>query len=530
MNSQKADYLINTNSLCLNSQIQYNVHGGVGFLLRKRITPYVNKVKQISDRVVYLDIILTPIKPNKPLCHVRVVNCYSPTLPKSKAKPIIAEKFYDEIKEAIDVPARYEVFVLGDFNAKLGKRTLSDVNNGYSEHMGKYGVGRRNENGEHLLNFMISNKLFAANTSFQHPSRHITTRTGWIRDKKSKKSTPYYSQIDYILCKSRSKVLLQDSRAYAGSTLASTFYTDHKIVCARLDFNQKSRLYKSRPISDKKFDTTSLICSKEVEQNFQSSLEAKLIDIQPGSDVNTNFENLFGTLKTTAAETVGYKKTNRKRHHTSDPEVVKMANKKRNLRNQLNNNATHDRTEIRREINILTKQINRRLKDLQTEQADKLCADINSTDESRKMFESMRLLNSNKAKVSNSSISVFDSSQNLVANDKEKAKIVRKWFKEHYTADEPALDSFEGEPRPLNCPISVKEVEEAVKRLKNGKAVGPDNIPNELLKSAPDIFYRLYVDYVNDVFIRHDHVASFSEGYLTPLQKPKKPRGPLKSL
>ena len=127
-------------------------------------------------------------------------------------------------------------------------------------------------------------------------------------------------------------------------------------------------------------------------------------------------------------------------------------------------------------------------------------------------------------------ISVHNASKQLVENDREKAVIVKEWFKKHYTEDEPALQPFEGEPRPLNCPISVEEVETAAKRLKNGKAVGPDNIPNELLKNAPGIFYRLYADYVNDAFTNHNHVASFSEGYLTPLQKPDKPRGPCTSL
>jgi hypothetical protein len=158
---------------------------------------------------------------------------------------LIIEQFYDELTMSVQVPSRYEVFVAGDFNAKLGKRTLSDVENGYSENMGKYGVGRRNENGERLLNFLISNKMFAANTGFQHSSRHITTRTGTIRDPRSRNGTrQYYSQIDYVLCKSRSKVLLQDSRAYAGSSLNAAFYTDHKIVCGRLNFSQRSKLYK----------------------------------------------------------------------------------------------------------------------------------------------------------------------------------------------------------------------------------------------------------------------------------------------
>ena len=71
-------------------------------------------------------------------------------------------QFCDEL--SVKLPSRFEVFVVGDCNAKLGKRTFSDIESGYSENMGKYGVCRRNENGERLLNFLISNKMYAAIT------------------------------------------------------------------------------------------------------------------------------------------------------------------------------------------------------------------------------------------------------------------------------------------------------------------------------------------------------------------------------
>ena len=95
--------------------------------------------------------------------------------------------------------------------------------------------------------------------------------------------------------------------------------------------------------------------------------------------------------------------------------------------------------------------------------------------------------------------------------------MVQDWFNKHSSGDEPAFAPFEGEPRPLNSPITAVEVKTAAKRLKNGRAVRPDNIPKELLKHAPDEFYRQYADLVDEAFERHEHVNSFTEGYLTPL-------------
>jgi exonuclease III len=138
---------------------------------------------------------------NKPSCKMRIVNCYSPTNPKTVSNPAATDQFYCELQEAINVPARHDIWILGDFNAKLGKRSDHDFQNGLHKNIGRHGVGRRNENGERLLKFLVSNGLFAANTAFRHSSRHTTTRTGWLRDE-TKKSFPYFSQIDYVLCRS----------------------------------------------------------------------------------------------------------------------------------------------------------------------------------------------------------------------------------------------------------------------------------------------------------------------------------------
>ena len=102
---------------------------------------------------------------------------------------------------------------------------------------------------------------------------------------------------------------------------------------------------------------------------------------------------------------------------------------------------------------------------MRNEHGNKLAHQINSTDDSRKMFESMRFLNNSDKK--SDSVAVFNEQEQLVANDSDKAEIVREWFKEHYTGDEPPLKPFDGIPRPLNSPTTPEEVkaEKMVKLL-----------------------------------------------------------------
>ena len=92
------------------------------------------------------------------------------------------------------------------------------------DHLGRFGCGSRNENGKVLLGFIIKNDLFACNTGFQHPCRHRTTRVGKKPIPKSQRkklkwrgkdgTINTYVQIDFVLCRTRSKCLLEDSRAY----------------------------------------------------------------------------------------------------------------------------------------------------------------------------------------------------------------------------------------------------------------------------------------------------------------------------
>jgi len=199
------------------------------------------------------------------------------------------------------------------------------------------------------------------------------------------------------------------------------------------------------------------------------------------------------------------------------------------LLQQLNNNELRDRTLIRSKINRLSYDIKKRLKHLRSELANSIATSINDTDDARKMYEAVRQLTSNNK---SASVSVFNNCNQFVTNNVDKVNIVRDYFEKHYTApdDEPPLAPFDGNPRPLSNPISCEEVELAAKKLRNNKAVGPDGIPNEFFKFAPQAFYNHFAELINQSFERHEHVPSFTEGYLTPLQKPNKPRGPLKSL
>ena len=177
---------------------------------------WIKSYSYVSDRVAFLDLLI----PNNAggETNYRIINAYGPTQPRAADNPQLVTDFYHDLSVAYDVPARYEVWFGGDFNAKIGKLTEEELASDVSNHVGRFGVGTRNSNGESLLNYVIENNLFVCNTAFQHPSRHITTRTGWLKDYSSSNrhaKKPVYSQIDYVICRARSKRILQNARSYA---------------------------------------------------------------------------------------------------------------------------------------------------------------------------------------------------------------------------------------------------------------------------------------------------------------------------
>ena len=112
-----------------------------------------------------------------------------------------------------------------------------------------------------------------------------------------------------------------------------------------------------------------------------------------------------------------------------------------------------------------------------------------------------------------------------------KAEAIMVYFQEQFTdhADGP-LPAFEGPPRPLDVPITSEEVRVATSKLKNSKSNGPDNIPNELVKAWDPSCNIAYANIINESFVTYTHIGSIGQGILTPLQKPGKDKGPMKSL
>ena len=522
----QSEQLLQTGHKLILMQQKESTHHGLGFVIGPRLLNHVLNYGRVNDRIATMDLSL-PLR-NGRTTKCRIVNVYGPTTERAQENPSLVESLYDALSTAIKVPSRWLLYVCGDFNAKLGKLNKSDKDAGLGMCMGSYGMGKRNNNGEALASFISAHGLFATNTAFKHPVRHRTSWTGHIADPNaktdSKATIAIFNQIDFVLCKIKSKPLLRDSRTYGGADLNS----DHKPVVTRIRMENIILIHKKhhRQKGQVRYDLARLTNDPTTQAQYNESLQNQLTKIDQQKDPNKALANILKCMETSAASTVGVLKNNNNcRHHTEDPLVVELSEKQKALRLRIyQHGQSEDRNNLRTERNNILRKISKRLRELEIMRADSLAKDISSTDECRKMFRAARAL---KTGSSIPSLSVHNADGHFVATDKGKADTISEWFKKQFT--DPGgeqLDPFLGDPRPLEVPIKEEEVKRAIKTLRNGRSSGPDGISNELFKYGSNAISPVIAPIINSAFEHHHPIKALGQGTLIALPKPKKPPGP----
>ena len=98
--------------------------------------------------------------------NITVIQVYAPT---SNAEEAEVERFYEDLQELLELkPQKYVLFIIGDWNAKVGSQETPGVT-------GKIGLGVQNEAGQRLIEVCQENALVIANTLFQQHKRRFYT-------------------------------------------------------------------------------------------------------------------------------------------------------------------------------------------------------------------------------------------------------------------------------------------------------------------------------------------------------------------
>ena len=159
---------------------------------------------------------------------LHVFSCYAPTYVASREDK---DSFFDTLQQAISAVPSEECFVmLGDFNARVGSRADQDDDWWYER--GPHGHGVINEAGRELLSFLSINDATVCNTWFPKKAIHKQT---WQHPKSKQ-----WHCIDYAIMRKSHRRRCMDVTVMRGAQCN----TDHMMLKMKLQFGKKN--YKSR--------------------------------------------------------------------------------------------------------------------------------------------------------------------------------------------------------------------------------------------------------------------------------------------
>ena len=410
---------------------------GVGFLVKKSLVSTVDEFDPISDRLAVLSI-------KGKFSKIVYIQCYFPT---SSSSDDDITDMYDKLQALVDkVPKRDHLFIMGDFNAKLGK-----LHTNFPNTIGKHTLGNANDRGERLAEFCAANNLVVTNTLFKKRKLHTWTSP----DGRTK------NQIDFIITRKPSiRQSILDS-----SALNIPDISDHRLVRTkvRLSFSWPS---KEKSVFRPDFDSI----SSDVVNTFQLKLTNRFAVLGYISDPESLFENVSATISEVASETFPSK-------HTSAPRWMSNNTKsaidtKHKVRKTKGSSSIEYKVAKAESKKLVKKD---RLKLIEDE-IDKL----SNLPPHKLYYATIKKL---KAKARNISWGI-KSKDDIVLTSKE--DILERWaefYEELYSDDSisPQIDDSREDPIP---PILLSEIEHAISNLKNGKSPGLDNIYSEYIKAG----------------------------------------------
>ena len=116
---------------------------GVAIMVNKRVWNAVLGCNLKNDRIISVRF------QGKPR-NIAVIQAYGPT---SNAEETEVERFYEDLQDLLELtPKKGVLFIIGDWNAKVGSQKTSRVT-------GNFGLGMRNEAVQRLLDFCQENAL-----------------------------------------------------------------------------------------------------------------------------------------------------------------------------------------------------------------------------------------------------------------------------------------------------------------------------------------------------------------------------------
>jgi len=431
---------------------------GVAVILDHETAKRVVKVIQHSDRLIMVKVEAEPVD-------IVIIQLYMPTTDNDDDE---VEQVYEALDELIEKEKGNDyVVIMGDWNAVVGEgRDEKEV--------GSFGYGKRNDRGQMMVEFCRRRKMMITNTWFEHEKRRRYT---W---KKAGNTGRY--QLDYILVRQRYGNSVKNARSYPGADIDS----DHNLVmmtaAVRLKKNVKKRL------SRKKWQLEDIETKTAA---FQEGLREELTKRSDGqrTSVEEEWKEFRDAVKKSAKETIGYCKARKAKKPWVTEEMIRKMDERRKWKSM---NTDVGKKRYRHLNNELRRETDRAREVWWRNECDEL-EGMDQRGRHDLMYAKVKQITRTTRSGICSSVAIKDRNGEMLIEREDVKNRWKEYVGELYcSCDKPKYDELgielekDVDEDNKGPEILEEEISKAIRELKNGKAVGMDDVPAELLKILGD--------------------------------------------
>ncbi|KAK3509880.1 hypothetical protein QTP70_018499, partial [Hemibagrus guttatus] len=462
---------------------------GVGVVLKEEFVRNVLEVKRVSDRVMSLKLEFEGAMLN-------VVSGYAPQVGCELEEK---ERFWSELDEVMEsIPTGERVVIGADFNGHVG-----EGNTGDEEVMGKFGVKERNLEGQMVVDFAKRMDMGVVNTYFQKREEHrVTYKSGGRR-----------TQVDYILCRRGNLKEISDCKVVVGESVAR----QHRMVVCKMTL-MVCKTKRSKIEIEKKTKWWKLKkeeCCEEFRQKLRQALGGQVV-------LPDDWETTAEVIRETGRKVLGVSSGRRKEDKETwwwNEEVQDSIKRKRLAKKKWDMDRTE---ENRQEYKELQRRVKREVSKAKQKAYEELYTRLDTREGEKDLYRLARQRDRDGKDVQQVRV-IKDRDGRVLTSEESVQRRWKEYFEELMNEENEREKRVEG----VNSveqkvdKIRKDEVRKALKRMKSGKAVGPDDIPVEVWKCLGEAAVEFLASLFNRVLESERMPEEWRRSVLVPIFKNK---------
>ncbi|KAK3551371.1 hypothetical protein QTP70_016656, partial [Hemibagrus guttatus] len=462
---------------------------GVGVVLKEEFVRNVLEVKRVSDRVMSLKLEIEGVMLN-------VVRGYAPQVGCELEEK---ERFWSELDEVMEsIPTGERVVIGADFNGHVG-----EGNRGDEEVMGKFGVKKRSLERQMVVDFAKRMDMAVVNTYFQKREEHrVTYKSGGRR-----------TQVNYILCRRGNLKEISVCKVVVGESVAR----QHRMVVCRMTLMvcKKKRSEIEIEKKTKWWKLKKEECCEEFRQKLRQALGDQVV-------LPDDWETTAEVIRETGRKVLGVSSGRRKEDKETwwwNEEVQDSIRRKSLAKKKWDMDRTE---ENRQEYKELQHRVKREVSKAKKKAYDELYTRLDTREGEKDLYRLARQRDQDGKYVQQVRV-IKDRDGRVLTSEESVQRRWKEYFEELMNEENEREKRVEG----VNSveqkvdKIRKDEVRKALKRMKSGKAVGPDDIPVEVWKCLGEAAVEFLTSLFNRILESEKMPEERRRSVLVPIFKNK---------